>query len=224
MITCYNLSLEYIEGKKVLRDISLKIPEGSFHFLTGSSGAGKSSLMYVLALSMRHTSGRLKMFGKDISELPESELPDLRKQIGVVRQDFQLLDHLSVAENVGLPLKVSGQAPEVIKRKTEEMLDWIGLGDCYEERPSTLSGGQQQRVAIARAVVNNPSLLIADEPSGNLDPHLSKRLMNLFEALNSMGTTVIFATHDETLVNASDHPVLEIKGGSIREGRRAEAA
>lgn len=216
MITCYNLSLEYTHGQRVLRDVSLKIPKGSFHFLTGASGAGKSSLLNLLSLAIRPTRGRLTLFNKDVTELPRQELMLLRRKVGSVFQDFQLLDHLTVEENIGLPLKMTGEfEPEEIAGRVNEMLEWIGLKDYNQFKPPTLSGGEKQRVAIARAVINNPPLLIADEPSGNLDPKLSRKFMYLFESLNRMGTTVIFATHDEALVKSFKYPVLHLSDGYL---------
>ncbi len=217
MITCYNLSLEYTAGHSVLKDISIKIQEGSFHFLTGPSGAGKSSLLNVLSLAMQPTGGRLQMFGHDVSELPREALPELRRKIGTVYQDFQLLDHLTVAENIGLPMKVTGAAQEEINQRVDQLLDWIGMKHYHDMKPSALSGGEKQRTAIARAVINNPPFLIADEPSGNLDPHLSKRFMYLFESLNKMGTTIILATHDEDLIKDFSYPILHLKDGQLDE-------
>lgn len=217
MITCYNLSLEYTPGHRVLNEVSLKIPKGSFHFLTGASGAGKSSLLNVLSLATRPSKGRLTMFGRDVTGLPRHELMLLRRNIGTVFQDFQLLDHLTVSENIGLPLKMIGEHEAEIDSRVKEMLEWIGLKQHYHAKPATLSGGEKQRVAIARAVINNPPLLIADEPSGNLDPKLSKRFMYLFESLNKMGATVIFATHDEGLLKSFDYPILSLQDGTIEE-------
>ncbi len=221
MITCYNLSLEYTPGHKVLRDISLKIPQGSFHFLTGPSGAGKSTLLNILSLAMQPTQGRLALFGKDVTYLGREELPELRRKIGTVFQDYKLLNHLTVAENIGLPLKVIGEPQHEINDKVDELLEWIGMRQYHRVKPATLSGGEKQRVAIARAVINNPPLLIADEPSGNLDPRLAKRFMYLFESLNKMGTTIIFATHDTELIKGFNHPVLDLKEGHVREVKAA---
>lgn len=217
MITCYNLSYEYLPGKPILQDVSLRIQEGAFYFLTGASGAGKSSLLNVLSLATRPTSGRLMFFGEDVTQMNHDELPHLRRRVGTVFQDFQLLEHLTVAENIALPLKIAGEERSVIRARIAEILDWIGLSGTENTRPRFLSGGQKQRVAIARAVINNPPLLLADEPSGNLDPNLSKRLMYLFESLNKMGTTVVFATHDEHLVKAFRYPVLNLKNGRLTE-------
>ncbi len=218
MITCYNVSLEYTPGRKILRDISIKIPKGSFNFLTGPSGAGKSSLLNILSLAMRPTSGRLSMFGHEITGAGRSELPFLRRNIGTVFQDFQLLEHLTVAENIALPLKMAGESSTEIAKRVDELLEWIGMRHFHRARPKTLSGGEKQRVAIARAVINNPQLLIADEPSGSLDPTLRKRFMYLFETLNKMGTTILFATHDEELVASFSHPRLTLRDGTLEEG------
>ena len=175
---------------------------------------------------MQPSSGRLRLFGKETTYMPRSVLPAIRRKIGMVKQNFQLLEHLSVADNVALPLRVIGEDESEISSKVAEILEWIGLKDFANEKPFLLSGGEQQRVAIARAVINNPPLLIADEPSGNLDSSLSKKLMYLFEALNKMGTTVIFATHDDSLVDAFDYPEIHIADGvlSKRESRKKEKA
>jgi cell division transport system ATP-binding protein len=215
MITCYNLSLEYTPGKPVLHDVTLKIPRGSFHFLTGASGAGKSSLLNVLALTIKPTEGTLSLFGHDIMKTRRDDLPPLRRQIGSVVQDFALLDHLTVEENIALPQKIMGVPHKEIMQKVTELLEWIDLAEYRHDKPNILSGGQKQRVAIARAVINNPPLLLADEPTGNLDPALSKRFMYLFETLNKLGSTVIFATHDQTLVNAFSYPVLHLENGEV---------
>jgi len=222
VITCYNLSLEYTPGHRVLKDISLKVPKGSFHFLTGASGAGKSSLLGLFALTIRPTAGRLKLFGQEVTKLDHDALPQLRRKVGSVVQDFQLLDHLTVAENIALPQKVAGVSYADTDTKVTELLDWIGLASFRDVKPPLLSGGQKQRVAIARAVINNPPLLLADEPTGNLDPKLSKRFMYLFESLNKMGTTIILATHDESLIRAFSYPVLNLKDGKVIQ-ERAEA-
>lgn len=223
MITCYNLSLEYTPGQRVLKDISLKVPKGSFHFLTGASGAGKSSLLNMLALTIRPTHGRLKLFGQEVTKLTHDQLPMLRRKVGSVVQDYQLLDHLTVEENIALPQKVSGEGRSDTHQKVLELLDWIGLTPFRDVKPPLLSGGQKQRVAIARAVINNPPLLLADEPTGNLDPKLSRRFMYLFETLNKMGTTIILATHDESLIRAFSYPVLNLKDGKVLQERSESA-
>jgi len=217
MLTSSNLTLEYTPGQRVLKNISFEIAAGSFYFLTGASGAGKSSLLNILSLAMRPTGGKLHMLGQEVTSLPREEMPALRRRIGMVYQDYKLLNHLSVAENIGLPLRMEGEPQNEINAKVEEMLDWVGLRQYQHHKPVTLSGGEKQRVAIARAVINNPPLLIADEPSGNLDPKLAKKFMYLFESLNKMGTTILFATHDVELIRNFSHPMLMLKDGHLTE-------
>jgi cell division transport system ATP-binding protein len=220
MIKTQHLSMGYLPGQKILKDVTLEIEDGSFHFLTGASGAGKSTLLNLLALAMQPTEGKLSMFGTEVTRTPREGLPDLRRKIGTVFQDFQLLEHLTVAENVALPLKVAGEKKKEIAVRVKEMLEWIGLDGFEDSRPRLLSGGQKQRVAIARAVISNPPLILADEPSGNLDRVLSKRLMYLFQSLHKMGRTVIFATHDDYLVGEfKEYPVLEIQDGFVKQIR-----
>lgn len=216
MILCSNVSLEYQRGKPVLSGITMEIKAGTFYFLTGPSGAGKTSLLSMLALLQRPTHGRITMFGEETTKLAREDLPRLRRRIGFVTQDFRLLNHLTVEQNVGLPLKVAGERPPQIKAKVKELLGWIGLADCRDMKPETLSGGQKQRVAIARAVITKPDLLLADEPTGNLDSQLALRFMYLFEALNESGTTVMMATHDDHLISAFNHPTLRLKDGHMQ--------
>jgi cell division transport system ATP-binding protein len=215
MISLEHVALEYLPGHEILKDVSLDLHPGSFHFLAGPSGVGKSSLLSLLWLQRRASRGHIRMFGEDITQTPREQLPRLRRRIGIVLQDYRLLDHMTIAENVGLPLKVAGESAQAIGPKVDELLDWIGLLDYRDARPSTLSGGQKQRAAIARAVVTKPDLLLADEPTGNLDAELSLRFMYLFEALNRTGTTVIFATHDEQLISQFDYPTLRLKDGHL---------
>lgn len=216
MILCSNVGLEYQRGKQVLSGVTMEIKAGSFYFLTGPSGAGKTSLLSMLALLQRPSQGRITMFGEETTKLPREDLPRLRRRIGYVTQDFRLLNHLTVEQNVALPLKVAGESAFQIKGKVKELLGWIGLADCYDMKPETLSGGQKQRVAIARAVITKPDLLLADEPTGNLDSQLAMRFMYLFEALNESGTTVLMATHDDHLISAFNHPTLRLKDGSMK--------
>ncbi|MDX2112344.1 MAG: ATP-binding cassette domain-containing protein [Alphaproteobacteria bacterium] len=217
MIVLEHVGLEYVPGKPILSDVSLEFPAGSFHFLAGPSGVGKSSLLSILWLARRATSGKIHMFGEDITHKPRSELPRLRRRIGIVLQDYRLLEHLTIAQNVGLPLKVAGESQDQIAAKVRELLEWIGLSDCHDALPQTLSGGQKQRAAIARAVITKPDLLLADEPTGNLDHELAKRLLYLFEALNQGGTTILFATHDEHLISQFDYPTLRLKDGTLEK-------
>lgn len=215
MINLTHVALEYTPGSPVLKDVTFALPKGSFHFLTGASGAGKSTLLALLSLRLRATRGKVSMFGEDVTYLGRELLPHYRRRIGIVQQDFGLLDHLSVAENVGLPLKIAGESTALIQEKVAELLEWVGLPECYHESPSVLSGGQKQRVAIARAVINKPDILLADEPTGNLDTDLAVKFMYLFEALNQWGTTILFATHDENLIQKFNYPVLKLRHGRV---------
>lgn len=220
MIRCHNMSLEYLAGKPVLKHLNLHLEPGSFTFVAGASGAGKSSLLSLLSLSLKPTAGSLHLFGQDVTELTRDELPLARRKIGTVFQDYQLLNHLTVAENVALPLKIAGETPDEIEDKVKELLAWIGLDGFADVRPPLLSGGQKQRVAIARAVINKPLLILADEPTGNLDHELSMKLMHLFRSLNRVGTTIVFATHDESLMEAFQYPTLYLREGQLFRSRR----
>lgn len=202
-------------GAQVLRDLSFELPDGAFRWLLGPSGAGKTSLLRLLYLAVRPTSGRLTILGTDITTAPRRVLPRLRRRIGVVFQDFRLLPHLSAFDNVALPLRIAGRPEGQIRADVSEMLRWVGLADRLDSRPAALSGGEQQRVAIARAVIARPSLLLADEPTGNLDDPQAERLMHLFKELNRLGTSVIVATHNEPLVARHPAPVLRLEQGRL---------
>ncbi len=191
-----NVGLRYGTGKEVLSDVSFTLFPGSFYFLTGASGAGKTSLLKLLYLSQRPSRGQIRMFGTDVITLPRARLPGFRRRLGVVFQDFRLVPHLSAYDNVALPLRVAGVPEADLERPVTDMLDWVGLSHRSDARPATLSGGEQQRVAIARAVIGRPDMLLADEPTGNVDPEMAVKLLRLFEALNRLGTTVVVATHD----------------------------
>lgn len=210
-----NVGIRYGAGPEVLRDISFVLPEASFNFLTGVSGAGKSSLLRLMYLANRPNRGLVTMFGRNITSVTRRELPEIRRNIGVVFQDFRLLNHLDVFDNVALPLRVSGASEDVVEKHVSELLTWVGLADHMKSLPPTLSGGQQQRVAIARAVIARPRLLLADEPTGNVDDAIAVRLLYLFEELNRMGTTVVIATHNEALVGRFGHAQLHIDNGSV---------
>lgn len=186
---------------EALSDITFKLFAGKFYFLTGASGAGKTSLLRLLYLSQRPSRGIIKLFNVDTVMLPRDRLPGFRRRIGVVFQDFRLIQHLSTYDNIALPLRVAGVKEKDLHSPVTEMLSWVGLADRADARPATLSGGEQQRVAIARAVINRPEVLVADEPTGNVDPEMGVRLMRLFEALNALGTTVVVATHDIDLMS-----------------------
>jgi cell division transport system ATP-binding protein len=211
-----NVSLRYDTSDDVLSGIDLTLKQGSFSFLTGASGAGKSSLLKLLYLALKPTRGEVSLFGRPTGRLPRDQLSALRRRVGVVFQEFRLLDHLSAYENVALPLRVVGRKDADYRADVEELLAWVGLGKRLHAHPSTLSGGEQQRVAIARAVVTQPDILIADEPTGNVDPEMGSRLMRLFLELNKRrGTTVIIATHDLGLVRQVEAPVYRLSNGLL---------
>ena len=220
-----NIGLRYGLGREVLKDVSFALAPGSFHFLVGESGAGKSSLLKLIYLALRPTRGNISLFGHGIASTPRDDLSALRRQIGVVFQEFKLLNHLSAFDNVALPMRVARAKRKDVDRHVTELLAWVGLKDHMQARPPTLSGGQQQRVAIARAVISRPSLLLADEPTGNVDDQMGLRLIHLFEELNRLGTSVIIATHSEQLVERLGYSQLQLTDGrlAIIPGR-AEAA
>jgi len=201
MVEFDSVGLRYGPDAEVLSDISFNLQPGSFYFLTGASGAGKTSLLKMLYLAQRPSRGIVRLFGEDLVAMPRHRLPGFRRRIGVVFQDFRLIPHLNARDNIALPLRIAGVSEEDLSGPVGEMLSWIGLGDRADARPATLSGGEQQRVAIARAVIARPQLLIADEPTGNVDPEMAMRLLGLFEALNRLGTTVVVATHDIHLIS-----------------------
>ncbi|WP_339931125.1 ATP-binding cassette domain-containing protein [uncultured Brevundimonas sp.] len=205
----------YADAPGVLRDINLIVPHGSFHFLTGPSGAGKSSLLKLLTLVERPTTGRLRLFGDDVTSLPRRAIPAVRRRMGVVFQDFRLLDHLSAFDNVALPLRLAGLKRADYVGNVAEMLDWVGLGDRMADAPPSLSGGEKQRLAIARAVISRPDLILADEPTGSIDAAMGERLLRLFQSLNQLGTTVLIASHDEALAARSGARILRLEGGRM---------
>lgn len=207
--------MRYGAGPEVLSDISFGLEPGAFRFVTGPSGAGKSSMLKLMYLAERPSRGLISLFDRDISTLRRDELPAIRRQVGVVFQEFRLLDHLSAFDNVALPLRVAGMHEDLITKQVTELLSWVGLAGQLDARPVTLSGGQQQRVAIARAVIARPQLLLADEPTGNVDDAIAVRLLYLFEELNKAGTTIVIATHNETLVSHFDYPVLHLEDGML---------
>lgn len=215
MIRFENVGMRYGMGPEVLRDVSFHLAPGSFHFLTGPSGAGKTSLLKLMFLAQRPSRGLITMFGRDIATLPRDELPTMRRRIGVVFQEFRLLDHLTTYENVALPLKIQGRSEDSYRADVHELLHWVGLGERMKARPPTLSGGEKQRAAIARAVVAQPDLLLADEPTGNVDPEMGQRLLRLFVELNRLGTSILIATHDHALVSSAGLPELVLQNGGL---------
>ncbi|MBN9465533.1 cell division ATP-binding protein FtsE [Brevundimonas sp.] len=213
----------YAGAPDVLRDVNLILPRGSFHFLTGPSGAGKSSLLRLLTLADRPTKGTVRLFGTDVTRIQRRDIPAFRRRMGVVFQDFRLLDHLSAFENVALPLRLAGQERARYAADVEEMLRWVGLGDRLSAPPPTLSGGEKQRLAIARAVITRPGLIVADEPTGSVDAAMADKLLRLFQSLNRLGATVLIASHDQALAERSGARVLRLNDGRLSETGRAAA-
>jgi len=219
MVRFENVGMRYGSGPEVLRDVTFELEGGSFTFLTGLSGAGKTTLLKLIYLAEPPSRGLITLFGQELATAKRQDLPPLRRRIGVVFQDFRLLDHLSVYDNVALPLRLAGRRDQDYARDVKELLSWVGLGDRMQAKPPTLSGGEQQRVAIARAVVARPDLLIADEPTGNVDPEMGARLVRLIAELNRLGTTVLIATHDRALVEATRGREMRLVDGRLVELR-----
>lgn len=213
----------YAGAPDVLRDVNLILPRGSFHFLTGPSGAGKSSLLRLLTLADRPIKGTIRLFGTDVTRIQRRDIPAFRRRMGVVFQDFRLLDHMSAFENVALPLRLAGQERARYAADVEEMLRWVGLGDRLSAPPPTLSGGEKQRLAIARAVITRPGLIVADEPTGSVDAAMADKLLRLFQSLNRLGATVLIASHDQALAERSGARVLRLDDGRLSETGRAAA-
>jgi cell division transport system ATP-binding protein len=216
LIEFSNVGLRYGNGPEILRDLTFSVEPGSFHFLTGPSGAGKTSLLRLLLLSLKPSRGRVTMFGEDVSDLSQDRLLQMRRHIGIVFQEFRLLDHLTTFENVALPLRVLGQPESEYRPNVTELLEWVGLGERMNALPSLLSGGEKQRAAIARAVIARPKILLADEPTGNVDPDLSSRLVHLFAELNrTLGMTIILATHELPLLDKFNYPRMLLSKGEL---------
>ena len=215
MIRFENVGLRYGMGPEILRDLNFQIEPKSFQFLTGPSGAGKTTLIRLFFLSLKPTRGLISVFDRDASLLSRHELPVVRRRIGVVFQDFRLLDHLTTFENIALPLRVLGKEESTYRADVVELLRWVGLGDRMHALPPVLSGGEKQRAAIARALIGKPEMLLADEPTGNVDPPLARRLMRLFVELNRLGTSVVIATHDINLMNQFNARRLVLEEGRL---------
>lgn len=202
-------------GPEVLKDINFSIAPRSFTYLTGPSGAGKTTLIRLVLMALKPTRGLVNLFGQDVSRLDADTLTAFRRRMGVVFQDFRLLDHLTLYENVALPLRVLGKEETSYRAEVVELLRWVGLGERMHAVPPVLSGGEKQRAAIARALIGRPELLLADEPTGNVDPGLGRRLLRLFMELQSLGTAVVIATHDLALMELYDAPRLVLADGRL---------
>ena len=222
MVRFDGVSMRYGHGPEVLSDLNFSLAPGSFHFVTGPSGAGKSSLLKLIYLAAQPSKGAIHLFGQDVGRAPVSAKPKLRRRIGVVFQDLILLEHLSAFDNTALPLRIAGGKAADYRTDVAELLTWVGLGARMNAMPPALAGGERQRLAIARAVVNRPEILLADEPTGNVDHEMAVRIFRLFVELNRLGTTVLIATHDQALISRSGRPVLHLDNGRI--SRRAAQA
>ena len=210
-----DVSMRYGRGPEVLRDLSFSLAPGSFHFLTGPSGAGKSSLLKLIYLAGQPSKGLIHLFGHDLAHAPPQDRPELRRRIGVVSQDLLLLDHMTAFDNAALPLRIAGGRPADYRADVAELLTWVGLGGRMHALPPTLAGGEKQRLAIARAIVNRPQILLADEPTSNVDQDMALRIYRLFVELNRLGTTILIATHDQDLVARSGRASLHLEAGRL---------
>ncbi len=216
MLNVKHLGLNYGSGPDILKDVNLSLQPGEMCFLAGPSGSGKSSLLRILLMAQKPTRGSVSLFGRDVTAIAHTEKPLLRRKLGVVFQDFRLIEHLSVFDNVALPLRVKGLKRRDYLGDVKDLLDWVGLGERMDALPETLSGGEKQRAAIARAVISKPDLVLADEPTGNVDSVMAKRLLHLFMELNRGGTTLLIASHDEELMRQSRKRVLRLGDGLVR--------
>ncbi len=215
MVLFEHVGLRYGLGPEILKDVNFHIAARSFQFMTGPSGSGKTSLLKLILQQLRPTRGRVALFGRDSASVQKDELAGLRRRIGIIFQDFRLLDHLTTYENVALPLRVQGKDESSYRSEVIELLRWVGLGERMHAPPIVLSGGEKQRAAIARALIVRPELLLADEPTGNVDPALAKRLLRLFVELNKLGTAIILATHDFSLMDQFDAPRIVLAEGQV---------
>ena len=220
MIEFEHVGLRYGIGPEILRDINFELEPGTFNFFTGKSGAGKTSLMRLLYIGKQPSRGAITAFERNITHCSREELSKLRQKIGVVFQDFRLINHMTAYENIALPLRIMNKSEKEISQNVEELLDWVDLKEFSNYLPSTLSGGQQQRIAIARAVITKPKLLLADEPTGNLDDNIGQKLMKLFSQLNKMGTTVVIATHSQSIMNEFQYPIMYLDKGELTIKKR----
>lgn len=217
LLSFNNVSLVYKPKHTILDNVSFTLSEGGFYFLTGTSGAGKSSLLRLIYQSERPTAGKISLFDQELADTDPTSRAQNRRKIGIVFQDFKLIPHLTALENAALPLRLTDAGETYIKKHTRELLEWVGIGDRINARPEELSGGEQQRVAIARAVVTRPRLLLADEPTGNVDEGTSLKLFHLFDELNKLGTAVILATHQTRLIEKFKKPTLRLTKGRLHK-------
>ena len=217
MIELKEVTKEYAKGIAALNGVSLKIEQGEFVFIVGDSGSGKSTLIRLLLKELEPTSGKIVVMGKDLGKLKHKAIPYYRRKMGVVFQDFRLLQDRNVYENIAFALRVTETPTRVLKKKVPAALSLVGLAQKYKSNPKELSGGEQQRVALARALANNPSVIIADEPTGNIDPQMSLEIMNLLVKINKLGKTVLVVTHEQSLVDYYKQRVIRIRDGLVVE-------
>jgi len=209
------VTFAYKQGEEVFRDASFAIPKGGFFFLNGASGSGKSSLLKLIYNANKYYLGSLKVMGQEMKTIKERQLPDFRRKIGIVFQEFHLFDHLSTVDNVALPLTLNGEDLLHAREKAAELLSWIGLGSFLHKMPTILSGGQRQRVAMARAIINDPEIILADEPTGHVDDANAMKIMALFQSLHEKGKTLILSTHNRTIMDTMGYPQLTIENGTV---------
>ena len=215
MIEMMNVTKKYNKGITAINNLSIQIKDGEFVYVVGPSGAGKSTFIKMMYREEKATKGRIRIGKYDLMKIRDRQIPFLRRYVGVVFQDFKLLQNKTVYENVAYAMEVIEKSPREIKRRVQEVLELVNLKHCVDKFPNELSGGQQQRVAIARAIVNTPGILIADEPTGNLDPDTSMEIMDILERINEQGTTIVMATHNSQIVNEKKHRVIAIENGQI---------
>lgn len=215
-----NVYKNFRPGVPTLRGVNMTVQRGEFVFVTGPSGAGKSTLLQLIYRKHTVDEGRILFCGRDIARLTKASIPFLRRNLGVVFQDFKVVSHWTVYENVAVALEILSMPARIIRSRVAEALDRVGLSDRAQDRIEGLSGGEQQRVGVARAIVSEPALLLADEPTGNLDPHLAIDILTLFEEINATGTTVLFATHDHSLLEQRPHRILALDEGRVTEARQ----
>ena len=215
MIEMMNVTKKYNKGITAINNLSIQIKDGEFVYVVGPSGAGKSTFIKMMYREEKATKGRIRVGKYDLMKIRDRQIPFLRRYVGVVFQDFKLLQNKTVYENVAYAMEVIEKSPREIKRRVQEVLELVNLKDRVDNFPNELSGGEQQRVAIARAIVNTPGILIADEPTGNLDPDTSMEIMDILERINEQGTTIVMATHNSQIVNEKKHRVIAIENGQI---------